>query len=79
MIELASTITCPSCGHRESETMYEGVCQYFYQCKGCGKVLKPMRGDCCVFCSYGDAPCPDRQLNAGLRENFISTQSWFLL
>ena len=79
MIELASTLVCPSCGHRESETMHEGVRQYFYKCKACGKVLKPMRGDCCVFCSYADVPCPDTQMYTRLRENFASTQSWFLL
>ena len=79
MIEFASTIMCPACGHRERETMYEGVCQYFYKCKGCGKLVKPLRGDCCVFCSFGDVPCPQTQMYTGLRENFITTQSWFLL
>jgi hypothetical protein len=34
------------------------ACQYFYDCKGCGVVLKPKPGDCCVFCSYGDVACP---------------------
>jgi hypothetical protein len=37
------------------------ACQYFYDCKGCGAVLKPKAGDCCVFCSYGDVPCPPIQ------------------
>jgi hypothetical protein len=37
------------------------ACQYFYDCKGCGAVLKPNAGDCCVFCSYGDVPCPPIQ------------------
>src|SRR6185312_9837000 len=34
------------------------ACQYFYDCKGCGALLKPLPGDCCVFCSYGSVPCP---------------------
>jgi ArsR family transcriptional regulator len=34
---------------------------FFYECKGCGALLKPEAGDCCVFCSYGDAPCPPFQ------------------
>ena len=58
---LTSTITCPHCGHRETETMPTDACQWFYECKGCGALLKPKEGDCCVFCSYGDVPCPPIQ------------------
>lgn len=61
MIELDSTITCPRCGHRQAETMPTDFCQFFYDCKGCGEVLKPKAGDCCVFCSYGTVPCPPIQ------------------
>lgn len=57
-----STITCPCCGHTERETMPGDACQYFYDCKGCGKLLRPRAGDCCVFCSWGDTPCPPVQL-----------------
>jgi hypothetical protein len=60
-LALQSSITCPTCGHRERETMPTDACQYFYDCKGCGAVLKPKAGDCCVFCSYGDVPCPPIQ------------------
>ena len=56
-----STITCPLCGHAETEAMPVNACQWFYDCKGCGAVLRPLPGDCCVFCSYGDRPCPPRQ------------------
>ena len=79
MLEWVSTIVCPACGHRESETMREGVYQYFYKCKGCGKVVKPMKGDCCVFCSYGDVPCPATQMHPERRETVVSMPSWFLL
>ena len=58
MAEVRSTIVCPACGHRESEIIPDDACQYFYQCKGCRVVLKPKKGDCCVFCSYGDVKCP---------------------
>jgi len=37
------------------------ACQFFYDCKGCGGVLRPKAGDCCVFCSFGDIPCPPIQ------------------
>ncbi|HUU72226.1 MAG TPA: GDCCVxC domain-containing (seleno)protein [Burkholderiales bacterium] len=62
---LKSTITCPECGHRETETMPTDACQWFYECKGCGVVIKPVLGDCCVFCSYGTAPCPPVQADKG--------------
>ncbi len=58
---LVSTVTCPSCGHRKTETMPVDACQYFYDCEGCKTVLKPKPGDCCVFCSYGDVACPPIQ------------------
>jgi hypothetical protein len=61
-IVLRSTLTCPDCGHRETETMPTDACQFFYACKGCGTVLKPKSGRCCVFCSYGDVPCPPIQM-----------------
>ena len=57
----ASTITCPKCGHVETEIMPTNACQWFYDCKGCGALLKPKDGDCCVYCSYGDVACPPIQ------------------
>jgi hypothetical protein len=56
-----STITCPKCGRQAIEVMPTDACQIVYDCKGCGVVLKPLVGDCCVFCSYGDVPCPPIQ------------------
>lgn len=58
---LESTITCPHCGHHELEMMPTDACQYFYECKDCGSLLKPKQGDCCVFCSYGSVKCPPIQ------------------
>ena len=64
-LELNATLTCPLCGHAERETMPTDACQWFYDCKGCGKVLRPKPGDCCVFCSYGTLPCPPVQRGDG--------------
>lgn len=61
MIELKSTITCPECGHRWTGTMPTDACQYLYVCEKCAVQLKPKKGDCCVYCSYGDVPCPPIQ------------------
>jgi len=60
-ITLTARITCPVCGHAEAETMPADSCQWFYDCRGCGAVLRPKPGDCCVFCSYGDTKCPPLQ------------------
>lgn len=60
-MQLSSTLTCPKCGHRETEAMPTDACQYFYDCKGCNVVLRPHAGDCCVFCSFGTIPCPPIQ------------------
>jgi hypothetical protein len=64
-IRTTSTLTCPACGHTETETMPVNACMHFYACKGCGVLLKPREGDCCVFCSYGDTPCPPVQAGDG--------------
>ena len=58
---LTSTLTCPDCGHVSIETMPTDACQWFYDCKGCGALLKPKPGDCCVYCSYGTCACPPVQ------------------
>ncbi|PHS15362.1 MAG: hypothetical protein COA86_14190 [Kangiella sp.] len=56
-----SKITCPKCAHEETETMPTNACQWFYECKSCGELLKPLKGDCCVYCSYATVPCPPIQ------------------
>lgn len=58
---LESEITCPECGLRRKESMPVDACQFFYECTGCGAVLRPKAGDCCVFCSYGSVKCPPVQ------------------
>jgi hypothetical protein len=61
MIELSAKITCPACGYSQIEQMPEDYCRIVYQCKQCGKILHPQKGDCCVFCSYADKQCPSKQ------------------
>ena len=60
-IILESIITCPECGHQENESMPTDSCQFFYVCNKCNNVLRPLQGDCCVFCSYGSVKCPPKQ------------------
>ena len=61
MVALASTLTCPQCGFSSLETMPTDACQWFFECQRCHAVLKPLPGDCCVYCSYGSTPCPPIQ------------------
>ncbi len=61
-IKTKSKIKCPVCGHEKIETMPTDACQHFYKCEKCGTLLQPKEGDCCVFCSYADIPCPPEQL-----------------
>ncbi|MEE8061952.1 MAG: GDCCVxC domain-containing (seleno)protein [Gemmatimonadales bacterium] len=51
-------MSCPHCEHRSLEDMPTESCQIVYDCRGCGARLVARAGDCCVFCSYGDVPCP---------------------
>ena len=60
---LESKITCPHCNHTKIEVMPTDACQYFYECEECKTILKPKKGDCCVYCSYGTIPCPPIQQN----------------
>lgn len=57
-----SQITCPVCSFAKIEEMPTNACQFLYTCTSCGTTLRPKPGDCCVFCSYGDTPCPPIQM-----------------
>jgi len=69
MLELRSRITCPTCGHSATETMPTDACVYVFRCKACGLEMKPKKGQCCVFCSYGDVPCPPVQEERSRRQS----------
>jgi uncharacterized Zn finger protein len=58
---LRTILTCPECGFAAVEMMPTAACQYFYRCRGCGALLRPKPGDCCVFCSWSSVPCPPVQ------------------
>ena len=63
IILLQSTITCPHCSFSKEETMPTDSCQFFYVCNNCQQMLKPKKGDCCDYCSYGTVKCPPIQQN----------------
>ncbi len=60
-MQLQSTLTCPHCARAEMFDMPQDACVIVHVCAGCGARLTPKTGDCCVFCSYGDVPCPPVQ------------------
>lgn len=60
-VQLQATLTCPECGAAHVETMPTNACQFFYTCPSCAAWLRPLPGDCCVFCSYSDQVCPPKQ------------------
>ncbi len=63
-IILKSIITCPICGFSKEEVMPENSCQFFYECEKCKTIIKPKKGDCCVFCSYGSVNFPPIQMDS---------------
>jgi hypothetical protein len=65
MLELNSTITCPQCSGQTKQAMPTDACLFFFDCPACGERLKPVVGDSCIFCSYGDVKCPPIQHGEG--------------
>ena len=61
-LQLESTITCPECGFSLEEAMPTDACTWFWECPSCGVLLKPKPGDCRVYCSYANVPCPPVRL-----------------
>ncbi len=53
-----STVRCPHCGKWSRDQMPGNASVYFYRCVRCNTMFTPLPGDCCVYCSYGDVPCP---------------------
>jgi hypothetical protein len=54
-------LTCPECGASTREEMPTNACQFFWTCPACAQRIRALAGDCCVFCSYADQPCPPKQ------------------
>jgi len=55
--ELIGNITCPDCKHIQQMKIPTNACQAFYKCEGCKKINMAKKS-CCVFCDWGDRPCP---------------------
>lgn len=64
-VVLRSTLTCPACRNSAEESMPTDACLFFWDCPACGALIRPLSGHCCVFCSYGNVPCPPIQAQQG--------------
>ena len=51
-----SNVTCPECGTVQLMKMPKNVCQRFFFCKKCAKMISS-KVTCCVVCDYGDIKC----------------------
>ena len=51
--KLTSELTCPHCSRQHTEIMPQDACIFFFECQGCGAMLKPKAGDCCVPIALG--------------------------
>jgi len=47
---MEATIDCPNCHQGTTATIPEDECLYFFECPRCNVTMKPLAGDCCVFC-----------------------------
>ena len=65
---LESLLTCPHCGFAQRLVMPTDACLFFHECAHCKVVLRPLVGDCCVFCSHGSVKCPPVQQQIGCCE-----------
>jgi hypothetical protein len=57
----SAAMTATISGTATVEEMPTNACQVFYTCPSCPARLRPLAGDCCVFCSYSDQRCPPKQ------------------
>ncbi len=56
-----STVSCPACGARQRELMPLIRCERIHYCFRCGTIARPKPSACCVYCAWGDVPCPPAQ------------------
>lgn len=68
-ITTTAKLTCPHCRFTEEISMPTNACIIAHDCQNCGTKITPKKGDCCIFCSYGDIPCPPTQEEIADRVN----------
>ena len=73
--DIHATLTCPVCESKQKVVMPLDQFQHYYKCTNneCLADLAPAQGKDCVFCSYADKPCPQRQLNPNINEHKLQS------
>ena len=66
-----SVLVCPHCTGSNPEAMPVDYCLILYQCASCGAYLRPLPGDCCVFCSFGSTKCPSMKTSSGRMADLV--------
>jgi hypothetical protein len=61
MVDTTAIFTCPHCGSSYPVEMPTDRCQIVLVCPECNQRITPFPGDCCVFCTSADKPCPPLQ------------------
>jgi len=61
-----SKLTCPECGTCVGRNHADRCLHLLPDCAGCGALLRPKKGDCCVFCSYGSVSVSARAGSAAV-------------
>jgi len=71
--ELNAVLTCPDCETKQDVLMPETKFQHYYKCinEECMADITPLTGKCCVFCSYSDKLCPQKQVNPNADEKTL--------
>ena len=58
-------LTCPHCKNEQQEELLENISPVNYRCENCQQRVKINKGECCIYCEFGDYPC--------LHEQFIGS------
>lgn len=53
-----ANLTCPECQAATAVDIPTDKCLAMYRCSGCGRLIMPKEGSCCVVCDYSKEHCP---------------------
>jgi hypothetical protein len=64
-IKTEAVLICPECSASHKVVMPTEGKQHFYKCPNeeCEANVATKEGECCVFCSHSDQPCPTKQID----------------
>jgi len=74
-IQTEAILTCPYCETKQKVLMPTEQLQHYYKCTNeeCASDLAPTEDNDCVFCSYADKVCPQKQLNPDFNKHKLQS------